>query len=53
MVIISYEGKFDGEFFDSLLDTYKLVKNQVTYYDFEGSEIEYIDLRVKGKVFYR
>ena len=38
MVVIAYEGKSDGEFFDSLLDTYNLDKNKVTYYDFEGKD---------------
>ena len=38
MVIIAYEGKSDGEFFDTLLDEYTLDTNQVTYYDFEGKD---------------
>jgi len=38
MVIIAFEGKSDGEFFDSLLETYHLEKNQVSYYDFEGKD---------------
>jgi len=38
MVVIGYEGKSDGEFFDNLLDTYGLDKNQVTYYNFEGKD---------------
>jgi len=38
MVIIAYEGKSDGEFFNTLLDEYDLDKNQVTYYDFEGKD---------------
>ena len=38
MVIIAYEGKSDGEFFDNLLDTYGLDKNQVIYYNFEGKD---------------
>ena len=38
MVIIAYEGKSDGEFFNSLLDEYKLDKNKVTYYDFGGKD---------------
>lgn len=36
MVIIAYEGKSDGEFFDSLLNTYGLSK--ANYYDFEGKD---------------
>lgn len=36
MVVIAYEGKSDGEFFDSLLDTYGLPN--ATYYDFEGKD---------------
>jgi len=38
MVIIAYEGKSDGEFFNTLLDEYKLDKNQVLYYDFKGKD---------------
>ncbi len=38
MVIIAYEGKSDGEFFNTLLDKYGLDKNQVTYYDFKGKD---------------
>jgi len=38
MVIIAYEGKSDREFFDSLLNTYKLDKNKVIYYDFKGKD---------------
>jgi len=38
MVIIAYEGKSDGEFFDTLLDEYNLDKNEVTYYEFEGKD---------------
>ncbi len=38
MVIIAYEGKSDGEFFDSLLEEYKLSKNEVIYYDFQGKD---------------
>ena len=38
MVIIAYEGKSDGEFFDTLLDEYNLDKNAVTYYDFTGKD---------------
>ncbi|CAA6819561.1 MAG: Unknown protein [uncultured Sulfurovum sp.] len=38
MVIIAYEGKSDGEFFDSLLDTCGLDKDSVYYYDFEGKD---------------
>ncbi|MCB4776408.1 MAG: hypothetical protein LGB73_06545 [Sulfurovum sp.] len=38
MVIIAFEGKSDGEFFDSLLDKYELDKNRVTYYDFGGKD---------------
>jgi len=38
MVIIAYEGKSDGEFFDTLLDEYYLDKNQVLYYEFEGKD---------------
>ena len=36
MVIVAYEGKSDGEFFDSLLDTYNLPR--ATYYDFKGKD---------------
>lgn len=36
MVVIAYEGKSDGEFFDSLLTAYNLSK--ATYYDFEGKD---------------
>ena len=38
MVIIAYEGKSDGEFFDTLLDEYHLNKNEVVYYDFKGKD---------------
>jgi len=38
MVIIAYEGKSDGEFFDTLLDEYSLKKNEVLYYDFKGKD---------------
>lgn len=38
MVIIAYEGKSDGEFFDTLLDKYNLDKNKVLYYEFEGKD---------------
>ena len=38
MVIIAYEGKSDGEFFDTLLDEYGLDKNEVIYYDFRGKD---------------
>ncbi len=38
MVIIGYEGKSDGEFFDSLLEVYNLDINKVTYYEFEGKD---------------
>jgi hypothetical protein len=38
MVIIAYEGKSDGEFFDTLLDKYELDKNQILYYEFEGKD---------------
>jgi len=38
MVIIAYEGKSDGEFFDTLLDEYGFDKNIVTYYEFEGKD---------------
>ena len=38
MVIIAYEGKSDGEFFDTLLDKCNLDKNRVTYYEFEGKD---------------
>ena len=38
MVIIAYEGKSDGDFFNSLLDTYSLDKDRVDYYDFEGKD---------------
>ena len=38
MVIIAYEGKSDGEFFDTLLDEYNLDKNKVIYYDFGGKD---------------
>ncbi|MEA2047040.1 MAG: hypothetical protein U9O64_01185 [Campylobacterota bacterium] len=38
MVIIAYEGKSDGEFFDGLLDEYRLDKSKVTYYDFKGKD---------------
>ena len=36
MVVIAYEGKSDGEFFDSLLKTYNLPK--AFYYEFEGKD---------------
>ena len=36
MVIIAYEGKSDGEFFNTLLEYYKLPK--ATYYNFEGKD---------------
>jgi hypothetical protein len=38
MVIIAFEGKSDGEFFNNLLDEYELNKNSVIYYDFEGKD---------------
>ena len=38
MVIIAYEGKSDGEFFDTLLSEYNLPSNEVIYYDFEGKD---------------
>jgi len=38
MVIIGYEGQSDGEFFDTLLDTYELDKNNVIYYEFKGKD---------------
>jgi hypothetical protein len=38
MVIIAYEGKSDGEFFDTLLDEYELDKNQILYYEFKGKD---------------
>ena len=38
MVIIAYEGKSDGEFFNTLLDKYNLDKSQVLYYEFEGKD---------------
>jgi len=38
MVIIAYEGKSDGEFFDTLLDEYNLDKNEVIYYEFKGKD---------------
>jgi len=38
MVIIAYEGKSDGEFFDTLLNEYNLPSNQVMYYDFKGKD---------------
>ncbi len=38
MVIIAYEGQSDGEFFDSLLNSYELDKDKVTYYDFKGKD---------------
>ena len=38
MVIIAYEGKSDGEFFNTLLDEYNLNKNEVIYYDFKGKD---------------
>ena len=38
MVVIAFEGKSDGEFFDKLLDEYQLNKNEVTYYDFGGKD---------------
>ena len=38
MVVIAFEGKSDGEFFNSLLETYKLEKNRVNYYDFGGKD---------------
>ena len=38
MVIIAYEGKSDGEFFNTLLDEYHLDKNEVVYYDFKGKD---------------
>jgi len=38
MVIIAYEGKSDGEFFDTLLSEYNLPFNEVIYYDFEGKD---------------
>jgi len=38
MVIIGFEGKSDGEFFDTLLDEYHLDKNKVIYYDFKGKD---------------
>ena len=38
MVIIAYEGKSDGKFFDTLLDEYNLDKNEVLYYDFGGKD---------------
>ena len=39
MVVIAYEGKSDGKFFDSLLDEYKLIgKDKVEYYDFKGKD---------------
>ncbi len=38
MVVIAFEGKSDGEFFDKLLDEYSLDKNEVTYYDFDGKD---------------
>jgi len=38
MVVIAYEGKSDGEFFDILLKDYDLPSNEVIYYDFEGKD---------------
>ena len=38
MVIIAYEGKSDGEFFDALLDKYDLDKSQILYYEFKGKD---------------
>jgi len=38
MVVIAFEGKSDGEFFDKLLDEYSLDKDEVTYYDFGGKD---------------
>ncbi|MCB4747324.1 MAG: hypothetical protein LGB54_01825 [Sulfurovum sp.] len=38
MVIIAFEGKSDGEFFNSLLDEYGLDKTRVTYYNFRGKD---------------
>ncbi len=38
MVIIAYEGKSDGEFFDLILNEYSLPSDEVVYYDFEGKD---------------
>ncbi|VAY88129.1 hypothetical protein MNB_ARC-1_1309 [hydrothermal vent metagenome] len=38
MVIIAYEGKSDGDFFNTLLDEYNLNKNEVIYYNFQGKD---------------
>ncbi|WP_321777707.1 DUF3226 domain-containing protein [Sulfurimonas sp.] len=38
MVIIAYEGKTDKEFLNSLLSTYQLPQNEVTYFNFKGKD---------------
>jgi hypothetical protein len=38
MVAILFEGKSDNEFFDSLLDEYRLDKNQVVFKNFKGKD---------------
>ncbi len=38
MVIIAFEGKSDGEFFNTILSTYGLPSNEVIYYDFKGKD---------------
>jgi len=38
VVIIAFEGKTDKEFLNSLLDTYELPHNEVTYFNFEGKD---------------
>jgi len=38
MVVIAYEGKSDGEFFNDLLNEYHLPNNEVRYYEFEGKD---------------